>query len=345
MEVWPFILVFGVGLATALIGTALAGLWGYRIGLVDQPEDGRRHRGVIPRTGGLALFAAFMAAALLGQWLPVPRFDPAEPTRIVGVALGGCVALVVGHLDDRFDLPPWLQLLGQGLAALVAIVCIVFIQQVRLPFTDQLLTFPYWFTVLLSLFWIVGMINTVNFLDGLDGLAGGVAAIVSAVLVVDMLRGEQYSVALLPLALLGATLGFLPYNVHPARVFMGSTGSYVAGFALGTLSIVGGPRLGTILLVLSIPIVDVAWLILQRARTGRSIGHAERWGGHLHYRLLNLGLGQTQIVGLYWALCASFGVLSLVIESRPLKLATVVALGVGIFGFLAWLARQELRGG
>ncbi len=343
MEIWPFLLVFIVGFAGSLVATPLAGLWGRRVGLVDRPSGGRLHQGVIPRTGGVALFAAFMAAALLAQCLPVPRNDPKELTRVVGVSLGVCVALVVGYLDDRFDLPSWLQFLGQSVAALVAIACIVFIEEVRLPFTDQLLRFPYGLTLLVSLFWIVGMINTVNFLDGLDGLAGGVGAIVCVVLAVDMLQGEQHSVSLLPLALLGATLGFLPYNVHPARVFMGSTGSYVLGFCLATLSVVGGPRLGTILLVLSIPIVDVAWLIVQRARSGRAIGQADRWGGHLHYRLLNLGLSQHQIVGLYWALCGLFGILSLAIEARPLKVATVVGLGLGIFAFLAWLARQELR--
>src|SRR5512139_843211 len=99
------------------------------------------------------------------------------------------------------------------------------------PFTDTLTIFPYWFTVAFTLVWIMGMINTFNFLDGLDGLAAGVGAIVSLFLAIHMLREGQYSVALLPLALLGATLGFLPFNFYPARVFMGSSGSWVLGYA------------------------------------------------------------------------------------------------------------------
>jgi UDP-GlcNAc:undecaprenyl-phosphate GlcNAc-1-phosphate transferase len=340
MAWWPFAAVFGAALIVAFLGTPLAGTWGRRRGLVDEPGPRRWHQGAIPRTGGLALFLAFVAAALLAQWLPVPRQDPKELTRFLGIVLGCTFLLAAGYIDDRFELRPGPQYLIQVVAAGIAIACLVFIERVMNPFSNEVLVFPFALVVVFTLAWIMGMINTINFLDGLDGLAAGVGAIVSAVLAIHMLREGQYSVALLPLALLGATLGFLPLNFYPARVFLGSAGSWVLGYALATLGIAAGAKLATVLLVLSIPIVDVAWLIISRWRAGQSIGQADR--RHLHYRLLDLGLSQRQVVLLYYAYCGTLGAAALVIESRMLKLIALLVLGVATLVFLAWLARRTL---
>jgi UDP-GlcNAc:undecaprenyl-phosphate GlcNAc-1-phosphate transferase len=340
---WPFAAVLGAGLVVALVSTPLAVAWGRRWGIVDRPGPRRWHRGTIPRTGGMALFVAFMAAALLAQWLPVPRQDPKELIRFVGIAVGTTFLFVVGYIDDRVELRPGPQYLAQAVAGLIAIACLVFIERVMNPFTDQLTIFPYPFTVAFTLMWIMGMINTVNFLDGVDGLATGVTAIVSALLAIHMLREGQYSVALLPLALLGATLGFLPFNFYPARAFLGSAGSLVLGYAIATLGIAAGAKLALVLLVLSIPIVDVAWLMVTRLRAGQSIGHADR--RHLHYRLIDLGLSQRQVVLLYYAYCLSFGTAALLINSRLLKLITLLVMGISTVLFLAWLARRTLREG
>ena len=341
MAWWPFAAVFGLALVLALVGTPLAGAWGRRRGLVDEPGRRRWHQGAIPRTGGLALVVAFMAAALLAQWLPVPRQDPKELTRFLGIALGCTFLFVAGYIDDRFELRPGPQYLIQAVAALIAIACLVFIERVMNPFTNTIFIFPYAIVVVITLVWIMGMINTVNFMDGLDGLAAGVGAIVSAVLAIHMLREGQYSVALLPVALMGATLGFLPFNFYPARVFMGSAGAWVLGYAIATLGIAAGAKVATVLLVLSIPILDVAWLIISRLRAGQSIGQADR--RHLHYRLLDLGLSQRQVVLLYYAYCIVFGAAALLIQSRLLKLGTLVVLGLGTLVFLAWLARRTVR--
>ena len=339
---WPFVLVFGVGLVVALISTPLAAAWGRRRGIVDKPSARRHHKGEIPRTGGIALFVAFMAAALLAQWLPVPRQDPNELTRFVGIVAGLCFLLVMGYVDDRYELGPGPQYFIQAVSGLIAVLFLVFIERMMNPFNDQLFVFPYWWmTVIFTLLWIMGMINTINFLDGLDGLVAGVGAIVSAVLALHMLREGQYSVALLPLALLGATLGFLPFNFYPAKIFLGS-GSLILGYAIATLGIAAGAKLALLLLVLSIPIVDVAWLIISRLRAGESIGQADR--RHLHFRLLDLGLSQRQVVLLYYAYCAFLGTSALLINSRLLKLIALVALGLATLGMLAWLARFTLRG-
>jgi UDP-GlcNAc:undecaprenyl-phosphate GlcNAc-1-phosphate transferase len=335
---WPFAAVFGVALLIALVGTPLAAAWGRRQGIVDKPGPRRWHKGAIPRTGGLALFVAFMAAALLAQWLPVPRQDPKELTRFLGIAVGATFLFVFGYIDDRFELRPGPQYLAQAISGLIAIACVVFIERVMNPFTNELTVFPYFFVVVFTLVWIMGMINTINFLDGLDGLAAGVGAIVSAVLAIHMLREGQYSVALLPLALLGATLGFLPLNFYPA--FLGS-GSLILGYTIATLGIAAGAKLALLLLVLSIPIVDVVWLMVSRLRAGQSYGQADR--RHLHYRLLDLGLSQRQVVLLYYAYCILLGVSALLISSRLLKLIMLVVLGLATLAMLAWLARYTVR--
>jgi UDP-GlcNAc:undecaprenyl-phosphate GlcNAc-1-phosphate transferase len=337
---WPFALVFAVALILALAGTPLAAAWGRRQDLVDRPGLRRRHTGVVPRTGGVVLFVSFVAAALLAQWLPVPRQDPKELIRFLGIILGLATLFVVGYLDDRFELRPGPQYLAQAVAALIAILCLVFIERVMNPFTNELAIFPAWFTVAFSLVWIMGMINTINFLDGLDGLAAGVGAIVSAILAVHMIREGQFSVALLPLALLGATLGFLPYNFYPAKIFLGS-GSWLLGYAIATLGIAAGAKLALLLLVLSIPIVDVAWLMVSRLRSGRSIGEADR--RHLHYLLLDVGLSQRQVVLLYYVYCIVLGAAALLISSRLLKLAALAFLAVCTLALLAWLARLTLH--
>ena len=341
MAWWPFAAVFSVALVLALAGTPLAGALGRRWGLVDKPGRRRWHQGSIPRTGGIALFVAFFAASLLAQWLPVPRQDPNELTRFLGIALGCTFVFVFGLVDDRLELRAAPQYVAQALVAFIAIAFMVFIERVMNPFTNSIFVFPYALVIILTVVWIMGMINTINFLDGLDGLAGGVGAIVSAVLAVHMLREGQHSVALLPLALLGATLGFLPFNFYPARVFMGSSGSWVLGYAIATLGIAAGAKLATVLLVLSIPIVDVAWLIISRFRAGQSIGQADR--RHLHYRLLDLGLSHRQVVLLYYGYCIAFGGAALLIQSRMLKLVTLVVLVVATLAFLAWLARRPLH--
>ncbi len=337
-----FLLIVVVAFGLAFVLTPLAGWLGRHYGLVDVPGGRRKHQGAVPRLGGLALYLPFVAALILTlalpqEWLP-PRQDPNELTRLSGVLLGSTFIFLFGLCDDRRALGAVPQFIGQVVAALIAIVFLVFIERVMNPFTDRLTTFPWPFTVAFTLFWIVGMINTVNWLDGLDGLAAGITAIVSAILAYHMYREGQYSVVPLPLALLGCALGFLPYNFYPARVFMGSSGAFFLGFAVGTLSIVAGAKMATILLVMGIPIMDVAWQIFNRLRQGRSSMKADR--GHLHYRLLDMGLSPRQIVLLFYLFCAIFGVLALVISSRLYKLFALLALGLVTILLLTAMTRR-----
>ncbi len=304
-----FLLIFAAAYFIALGVTPVALRVGRRLDLQDRPGGRRQHEGAIPRTGGAALYAGFTLAVLLTVLLPrlgprglfPPSLDPAEFTRLAGLLVGVTAIFIFGLVDDRLDLTSKQQYVGQFLSALLAIAFTIWIQKVNNPFTNEQITFPWPVVGALTIFWFMGMMNTVNWLDGLDGLAAGVSCIVSAFICIHMLREGQLSVALLPLALVGATLGFLPYNFNPAKIFMGSGGSYFLGWAVAALGIIGGAKVATVLLAMGLPILDVAWLIYNRSRRD---GHPAVGGrDHLHHRLLDIGFTQRQIVWSYYAFC------------------------------------------
>jgi UDP-GlcNAc:undecaprenyl-phosphate GlcNAc-1-phosphate transferase len=339
-----FAFVFLLAFILALVLTPLAGRIGQRVGLADLPGGRRRHSGIVPRTGGLALYLAFTLAALAAQWLPVPRFDmPNEMIRFTGLLLGGAVACVGGLADDRWGLAPRWQYLIHAAAAGIAILFLIFIEFVADPLSAQgYYYFPLWLTVGLTMFWIMGMVNTVNWLDGLNGLATGVTAIACGMLFIHMvLRADppQTSVALLPLALVGACLGFLPWNLS-GRVFMGSSGAWFLGFTLGCLAIIGGAKVAAVLLVMAVPIIDVAWLIVRRLKRHVPVGAGGR--DHLHFRLLDAGMAEWKIVLGYYTFCAAFGALALVSPPRVYKLIALVVLGLLVLVVL-WQAEKRSR--
>ena len=351
-----FGLTFGLAFVLALLLTPLARWLGLRLGIVAIPGGRRLHQGVVSRLGGVPIYVAFVAAVLASQFLvedpwraalplgpsfQVLRFDPKELFRLIGLIGGGTIIFVLGLFDDWRELSPIPLYLAQILAAAFAVAFLIFIESVNDPFrgveTDK---FPYFITVTISLFWLGSMMNTVNWMDGLDGLAAGVAAIACIVLFLNSafrLQPAQYSVALLPLALLGATLGFLPYNFSPAKIFLGS-GAYFLGFVLGALSIIGGAKMAAILLVMGLPLLDFVWQLVNRMVHGQNPLHGDR--GHLHFRLQDLGLSQRQIVLGYYVFSAVFGGLALAIPSRPYKLIALLVMGlVALVGFI-WLSRK-----
>lgn len=343
----PFLLVFLATFILSLTLTPLAARLGVRLGLADEPGGRRLHTGKIARTGGLAITISFLFGVLVTLMLDLPRNDPNELTRIAGLIAGTTIVFVFGLLDDKFEFRPGVQFVAQFSASLVAMASLIIIERFNNPITnEQIILDNTGLIVALSLFWLMGMMNTVNWLDGLDGLAAGLAAIFSAILFLAMIQTTatqqpQISLAPLPLALLGATLGFLPYNFQPARVFMGSSGALVLGFALGSLGIIGGAKVATVLLVLAVPILDVAWLIVSRLRQGRSPFAGGR--DHLHFRLVDLGLSQRQIVIGYWIISGLFGALALLIEARIYKLLALGVLALITLGVLVWASRAATR--
>jgi len=327
----PYLLTFGIAFALAAILTPLARRVGLRLGIADTPGGRRQHAGTVSRLGSVPLFAGFTVSVLIAQALGVPSYDPQEPIRLAGLLIGGVFVVAYGLIDDRFDLKPRWQFAAQFAASLIAIASLVIIERFNVPLSNQPTILDPWQYIPLTVFWMMGMMNTVNWLDGLDGLAAGVAAIFSAVLFIAMIRTTpdqpqpQLSIALLPMALLGATLGFLPFNIYPARIFLGS-GALFLGYVLACLGIIGGAKVATVLLILAVPILDVAWLIVNRARRGQSPVQGGR--DHLHFRLLDRGLSPRAIVGLYYGITALFGGLALIVEGQVAKIIALAVVGV-----------------
>jgi len=339
-----YFIVFLTAFFVAFLLSPLTARLGHRLGLTDRPGGRRQHRGEISRLGGIALFAGFMGAAALvfglsalKIWLPIGEEDY---KLLTGVILGSIVIFLFGLGDDWKQLPPWPQFVAQFVVALIAINYDIIVQIVTLPLLGRT-EFPIWIYIPLTIFWIMGMINTVNFLDGLDGLAAGVTAIAGLLFAVHAYSLGQTTVALFPLALAAACLGFLPFNFFPARVFMGSSGSMFLGFALASLSILAPAKVATALLVMGIPIVDVAWVLINRWR--RRGNPMEGGRDHLHFRLFDLGFSQRQIVLLYYGFCATFGLMALLIEDRVYKLLAMGLMAVFTIGVLWWLASKSSK--
>jgi UDP-GlcNAc:undecaprenyl-phosphate GlcNAc-1-phosphate transferase len=347
MHAYQYALVFTASLGLAALASPLASRLGRWVGAIDHPGGRRRHKGTVSRLGGVAVFVAFMAAVGLAQWRGVltAGYGASDALRLKGLVIGGTLAFLFGLLDDGFDLSPWPQFVFQFALSVIALATLLWLERFTLPFfgTVSLNSYPWgpWIYVPLTILWVMGMINTVNWLDGLDGLAAGVGAILCLVLAIHMHRAGQPSVALLPLALMGALTGFLPYNIAPARVFLGSGGAFFLGYALASLGLIAGGRTATVLMVMGLPIVDVAWQIFDRVRHKRSPIQGDR--GHLHFRLADLGHSKRTIVILYWGFCALFGLLALIVAPWQ-KLAALMTIGAGVILVLALLSRDDQDG-
>lgn len=306
-------------------------VWSHQRGIMDVPvgEEKEVHSLPTPRLGGLAIFPAFVAAVLVAWLLPVERADALESTRTLGLLAGAAIIFLLGVWDDLRELPPAPQFVVLALASAIPVIAGVRLTAIPNPLSGETIVLPAALAFAVTLFWIVGAATTVNWIDGLDGLATGVVAIAGGILALRTVWLGQDSVALLPLALLGCCLGFLVFNHHPARIFLGG-GAYLLGYLIGAISLVGGPKSATLLLVLGVPIIDVGWRIVSRMRAHRLPVYGDR--GHLHHRLFDLGLSQTRVVLLYYAVAAVFGLLAVALPSAQTKfvalLITVVAVGV-----------------
>lgn len=296
--------------------------------LVDDPRRRRHpahtHRGIIPRAGGLAIFLGFVSAILLV--LPLSK-------KMAGIVLGGWLIVVVGLLDDRYDLSPYFRFLTNFLAAGLAVSGGIGITYLTNPF-DGLIYLDSWrlsfnffgfhsilvWADLFALLWIVWCMNMVNWSKGVDGQMPGfvtVAAVTVGILSFRFVRSgdlSQYLPVVLSFATAGAFFGFLPFNFYPQKIMPGYSGGSLAGYLLAILSILSVAKLGTALLVLGLPMTDALLTLGRRFFSGRSIF----WGdaGHLHHRLLKAGWGRRRIAVFYWFVSALLGLLALNINSQ-----------------------------
>jgi UDP-GlcNAc:undecaprenyl-phosphate/decaprenyl-phosphate GlcNAc-1-phosphate transferase len=339
----PYTIIFIAALLTSSALTPAARWLSFRWRALAQPGGRRRHQGLVPKLGGLPLFAAFLVGAALTYWYLPPSGDDA--LRLRGVLLGSAILFVGGLIDDRWELTAAPQFLVQFAGTAVAIGHIIFIEVFTNPLTGEqvwlsgqqiwLASLP---ALLLTVLWTVGMINAVNWLDGLDGLAVGVGAIAALLFAWHSYRLGQTTVALFPLALAGALLGFLPFNYSPARIFLGTAGAYFLGYTLATLSILAPAKIATALLVLAVPIIDGAWLVIGRLRQHRSPFQGDR--NHLHFRLADMGLPAPVIVLGYYGVALVFGLVA-IFASGLVKLALLLVLTTAVLALLVSLSRGE----
>lgn len=334
-----FITVFVVALVATLFLTPRVIAWAQRVGALDVPHGEQKevHTRPTPRLGGLAIFPAFALAVALTWLLPVERQDSSELARTLGLLAGAVIIFALGLWDDTHELPP-----GPQFAILIAGAALPVLAGVQLMAIPNLLggepiVLPASVAFALTLFWIVGAANTVNWIDGLDGLASGVVAIAAVILALRTYFLGQESVALLPLALLACCLGFLFYNRHPARIFLGG-GAYLLGYLIGAISLFGGPKSATLLLVLAVPIIDVAWIIVNRVRQRHLPVYGDR--SHLHHRLFDLGLTQPRVVMMYYGVAIFFGLLAVALPSAQTKFVALAATVLAVLVILYRLSRR-----
>lgn len=309
----------------AFTSTPAVSVLAYKIGAIDVPKDNRRmHKKPTPRIGGLAIFAGFVIASLV--------FCELTP-ELISVYLGGLIIVAVGVIDDVFRINAWVKLAAQIAVAFVAVS-----QGVVLEYVNLFGNYVHFgvLSIPITVVWIVGLTNAINLIDGLDGLACGVSAICSiSLLLVMLLKGEVGS-AMITAAVVGACLGFLPFNTNPAKIFMGDTGALFLGYTMAVISVSGVFKLHTVISfvipisIFAMPLFDTTFAFIRRIAKGKSPFSPDR--GHLHHRLIDLGFSQRQSVAILYAICAILGTSAIMFTEENFGRALIIiAVGIVIF--------------
>lgn len=312
-----YILALIIALLASFLLTPYVKQLAFLIGAVDKPDARKVHTRIMPRLGGVAIYLAFLLAVVCS--LPVTR-------DVLGILLGGTWIVFVGILDDKYSLPAKVKLLGQILAACILASFDVRIEWLNNPFGGYF--YLEYFSIPFTIFWVISFINVVNLIDGLDGLAAGVSGIASITVLLVAVHQGFFPVATLTAALAGGIIGFIHYNFNPATIFMGDTGSMFIGYMLAAISVFGAVKsAATIALIvpaiaLGLPIMDTAFAILRRYSNGKPIFQPDK--GHLHHRLLAMGLTQKQAVLLMYAISIVLCLAAFVLAEANVYLAAAV---------------------
>lgn len=280
-----------------------------------------------PLLGGIAVYAAFtVVLGVVAWWTRAPFEGRISPMELLAVFLGGLILVIGGYLDDRYRLKPVQQVLFPIIAVSVAAAAGIGITRITSPLGGVVILAPF-VTVAFTVIWLLGTTYTTKLLDGLDGLVAGITAIGALLITTLSLTARYYQpdVAIIALALAGAALGFLIFNFHPAKIFLGEGGSTLCGFLLGVLAIISGGKIATALLVMGIPVVDVALVITQRVFRRGGVTRGDR--SHLHFRLLDLGFTHRGAVLFLYVLASGFGVTTLFLQTQQ-KLVALFVLAV-----------------
>ena len=330
---YSLMLALSSAIATLILTPAVMALSRY-LNVLDHPAPRRIHREPIPTLGGIAMVLAALGVAWAARSLPGPA-QHLEIRPLVGFTLAAIPIFMLGLLDDLRGVPAWVKLAVQATAGLVLF---------RYGFNVSAITSPFggsissgYFSLPLTIIWVVIVINAINLIDGLDGLAAGVVLIASTALWwVGRLHGDLY-VMFMSAILIGVTLGFLRYNFPPARIFMGDTGSQFLGLALAAVSLVenrkGSATLTLLfpLVALAVPIADAVLAFLRRLMRHQSVFRAD--SDHIHHRLMRLGLSQRDAVLVLWFVAGYSGIMAVILATLPPAYAMLmsIVLATGLF--------------
>lgn len=287
-----------------------------RIGATDQPNHRKVHQKVMPRMGGLAIFISF----LVGMFIYMPDSEFFYP-----ILIGSTIIVITGILDDMMELSAKVKLIGQIAAAAVVVFNGVFVEFINVPLLGEL-NFGF-LAIPLTIIWIVGITNAINLIDGLDGLAAGVSSIALVTISgMAIFMGNDF-VAAVGLILLGSTLGFLIYNFHPAKIFMGDTGAMFLGFIISVLSLLGFKNVTLVsliipIIILGVPISDTIFAIIRRLLNKQPLSAADK--SHLHHCLLQAGYSHRQTVLIIYGIAAFFGLAAILFSQTTLWISITI---------------------
>jgi UDP-GlcNAc:undecaprenyl-phosphate GlcNAc-1-phosphate transferase len=324
--IYLYVIGFIVALLLAVLLTPFVKQFAILVGAVDAPNERKVHSRIMPRLGGIAIFLAFAGGFLAIS--PAFSYDVIHSSTAWGLLIGGAIIAITGALDDRFDLSPKLKMLGIVTAACVLVAFDMRVSFINIPFSGTVQALD-WLSIPLTIFWIVGVTNAINLIDGLDGLAAGVSAIAIGTIMVLAIMMGNVTVILLSAVILGSIIGFLFFNFHPARIFMGDSGALFLGFSIATLSILGFKQATLVsfvipLLIIAVPFSDTIFAIIRRKVNNKPWSSADK--GHLHHCLLQLGLSHRNTVLLMYGVSTFFGLMAIVLSQAALWVTVIVVI-------------------
>ena len=348
--------IVGVTFVICLILTPIVIKLCRKYNIVDIPKDSRRvHSKPMPRIGGVAIVTSMLIGFLIYYLLTKDIPSIALNEKFLGYIIGGLIIATMGLIDDLVNLRARYKFFFQLAAGLVVYYFGIRITGIKIPFIyPDMIDFAWWIDLPLTLLWIIGVTNAINLIDGLDGLAAGITAIsATSLLIIFIATSASLEAIIISAVLVGAVLGFLPYNFNPARTFIGDTGSNFLGYSLAIISILGVAKTYTAivivapLIVLALPLFDTVFAIFRRLKNGKSLkAIIEPDAGHLHHKMLKKGFTQKQAVLILYGLSAIFGVFAIILldsgiwKALSFALIIIVIIAMGYKEFF----KQRLLG-
>lgn len=332
----------------SILLTPLVKRLAFRIGAVDAPNYRKVHARIMPRLGGLAIFLAFIiGVTILYSFLVHTKHGSHEA--LLAIIIGACIIVITGVIDDMREISAKAKMLGQLVAALIVVfVGGIEIEMVNLPFLGTLdfglLSIP------LTIIWIIGITNAINLIDGLDGLAAGVSTIALITIAVMAFILSNVFVLALAAILAVASLGFLFYNFHPAKIFMGDTGALFLGFMISVLALLGFKNITFValiipIIILGVPISDTFFAIVRRVRMKKKWSDPDK--SHLHHRLLDMGFTHRQTVLIIYGIAVMFGLAAIIFSMAKvwgaILLVAVILTAIEIFVEVIGLAGKNYK--